>query len=251
MITYKNLYDNKNIEIIASKDGVKVLEYKKDLSVNTGNAISAYYASEMNVRRRQVLIELKGNAYTISAGVMQWTSGNIKMVADIKGIGDFIGKAISSKVTKESTIKPKYEGNGLLMLEPTYKHILLEDVSEWKGLVLDDGLFLACESKVKQKVVARTNFSSAMLGNEGLFNLCLEGDGVAVLESPVPREELIEFVLENDEVRIDGNFAIAWSKSLDFRVEKSSKSLIGSAVSGEGLVNVYRGTGRILMAPVV
>ena len=26
MITYKNLYDNKNIEIIATKGGVKVLE---------------------------------------------------------------------------------------------------------------------------------------------------------------------------------------------------------------------------------
>ena len=166
-------------------------------------------------------------------------------------IGDFLGKAISSKVTKESSIKPKYEGNGLLMLEPTYKHILLEDVSEWNGLVLDDGLFLACESRIKQKVVARTNLSSAMLGNEGLFNLCLEGDGIAVLESPVPRDELIEFILENDEVRIDGNFAIAWSKSLDFRVEKSSKSLVGSAVSGEGFVNVYRGTGKILMAPIV
>ena len=47
MITYKNLYDNKNIEIIADKGGVKVLEYKKDLSVNTQNAISAYYASEI------------------------------------------------------------------------------------------------------------------------------------------------------------------------------------------------------------
>ena len=137
------------------------------------------------------------------------------------------------------------------MLEPTYKHILLEDVSEWNGLVLDDGLFLACESRIKQKVVARTNLSSAMLGNEGLFNLCLEGDGIAVLESPVPRDELIEFILENDEVRIDGNFAIAWSKSLDFRVEKSSKSLVGSAVSGEGFVNVYRGTGKILMAPII
>jgi uncharacterized protein (AIM24 family) len=90
-----------------------------------------------------------------------------------------------------------------------------------------------------------------MLGNEGLFNLCLEGQGIAVLESPVPRDELIEFILENDEVRIDGNYAIAWSKSLDFRVEKSGKSLVGSAVSGEGLVNVYRGTGRILMAPIV
>lgn len=66
MITYKNLFDNQNIEIIGVKDGVKVLEYKKDLSVNTQNAMATYYASEMNVRRRQVLIELKGNAYTSS-----------------------------------------------------------------------------------------------------------------------------------------------------------------------------------------
>lgn len=250
MITYKNLYDNKNIEIVASKGDVKVLEYKRDLSVDYSNAVAAYYASEMNVRKRQVLIELKGSAYTISAGAMQWTSGSVTMVADVKGIGDFLGKALSSKVTKESAIKPRYQGNGLLMLETTYKHILLEDVSNWGGMVLDDGLFLACESKVQQKVVARTNLSSAMLGNEGLFNLCLRGEGIAVLESPVPREELIEFELQNDEVRIDGNYAIAWSDSLEFRVEKSGKSLVGSAVSGEGLVNVYRGTGRILMAPI-
>ena len=80
--------------------------------------------------------------------------------------------------------------------------------------------------------------------------MCLQGQGIAVLESPVPRDELIEIILENDEIRIDGNFAIAWSNSLEFRVEKSSKSLVGSAVSGEGFVNVYRGTGKILMAPV-
>jgi uncharacterized protein (AIM24 family) len=250
MVICKNLYDNKNIEIIAAKGDIKVLEHKKDLSVDTSNAVAAYFAAEMNVRKRQVLIELKGNAYTISAGAMQWTSGNVSMVADVKGFGDFLGKALSSKVTKESAIKPRYQGNGLLMLEPTYKHILLEEVSDWGGLVLEDGLFLACDSKVQQKVVARTNLSSAMMGNEGLFNLCLRGQGIAVLESPVPREELIEFILENDEVRIDGNYAIAWSDTLDFRVEKSGKSLVGSAVSGEGLVNVYRGTGRILMAPV-
>lgn len=250
MVTCKNLHENKNIEVVEARGDVKVLEYKKDLSVDAANAVNAYFASEMNIRRRQVLIELKGNAYTISAGAMQWTAGAVTMAADVKGIGDLFGKALSSKVTKESAIKPKYQGTGLLMLEPTYKHILLEEVSEWGGIVLDDGLFLACESKVQQKVAARTNLSSAVLGKEGLFNLCLKGSGIAVLESPVPRDELIEFVLQNDEVRIDGNYAIAWSQSLDFRVEKSSKSLIGSAVSGEGLVNVYRGTGRILMAPV-
>jgi uncharacterized protein (AIM24 family) len=250
MVTCKNLFENKNIEVVETRGDIKVLEYKKDLSVNPANAMTAYYASEMNVRKRQVLIELKGNAYTISAGAMQWTAGAVSMAADVKGIGDLFGKALSSKVTKESAVKPKYQGNGLLMLEPTYKHIILEEVSEWGGIVLDDGLFLACESNVQQKVVARTNLSSAVMGNEGLFNLCLRGKGLAVLESPVPRNELIEFVLENDEVRVDGSYAIAWSDTLDFRVEKSSKSLLGSAVSGEGLVNVYRGTGRILMAPI-
>lgn len=251
MITYKNLYDNKNIDIIASKGLIKVLEYKRDLSVDPSRAITAYYASEMNVRKRQVLLELKNSAYTISAGAMQWMSGGIKMGADVKGVGDFFGKAFSAAVTKESAIKPKYEGTGLIMLEPTYKHILIEDVSEWGGLVLEDGLFLACEANVKQTVVSRSSLSSAALGKEGLFNLCLEGQGLAVLESPVPRDELIEFDLNNDEVRIDGSYAVAWSKSLKFTVETASKGkLLGSAVSGEGLVNVYRGTGKILMAPV-
>ncbi|MCI8650481.1 MAG: AIM24 family protein [Anaerotruncus sp.] len=250
MITFKNLYDNVNLKEIASRGNIKVLEYQRDLSVTPEQAVTAYYASEMNVRKRQVLIELVGDAYTISAGAMQWTSGAVKMGADVKGIGDLFGKAISSKVTKESAVKPKYEGTGLLMLEPTYKHILIEDVGEWGGIVLEDGLFLACQSKIQQKVIARSNLSSAVLGGEGLFNLSLHGEGLAVLESPVPRDELVEVNLNNDEIRIDGSFAIAWSSSLEFRVEKSTKSLVGSAISGEGLVNVYRGTGRILMSLV-
>ena len=252
MIQYNNLYNNSNMKVIAEMGPVKVFEHQKDLSVYSPvEAINAYYASEMNVRKRQVLIELNGNAFTISAGAMQWMAGDVDMVADVKGIGDLFGKALSSKVTKESAIKPKYKGNGLLMLEPTYKHILLEEVSDWDGLVLEDGLFLACDSNITQKVVARTNLSSAALGNEGLFNLCLTGKGVAVLESPVPREELIEFNLQNDVLKIDGNMAIAWSNSLEFKVEKSGKSLIGSAVSGEGFVNVYRGTGKVLMTPTL
>lgn len=250
MITFENLFDNPNLREIEKLGCVQVLEYQKDLSVSYHNAVSEYYASKMNIKKRQVLIALNGNAFTISAGAMQWTSGQVNMIADVKGIGDFIGKAISGKVTKESAIKPKYQGTGYLMLEATYKHILLLEASEWDGLVLEDGLFLACDSNIQQKVVARSNFSSAALGGEGLFNLMLHGNGVAVLESPVPKEELITVNLVNDEIRIDGSYAIAWSNTLSFTVEKSTKSLIGSAVSGEGFVNVYRGTGKVLMAPV-
>lgn len=205
----------------------------------------------MNVRKRQVLIEINDNEYTVSAGAMQWTLGNVEVTSDVKGVGDLFGKAIKGAVTKESAVKPKYKGKGILMLEPTYRHIILEDLSEWpSGIVLDDGMFLACESTVQQDVVMRSNLSSAVFGNEGLFNLKLEGNGIAALESFVPREELIEITLENDVLKIDGNFAVAWSGSLEFTVEKSTKSLIGSGLSGEGLVNVYRGSGKVLLAPV-
>ena len=96
----------------------------------------------------------------------------------------------------------------------------------------------------------RSNISSAVAGNEGLFNLGVQGQGILCIESLCPQEELIEIELENDTVKIDGNMAIAWSGSLEFTVERSGKSLIGSAASGEGLVNVYRGTGKVLLAPV-
>ena len=183
---------------------------------------------------------------------MQWMAGKVSMNSDIKGVGNFLGKMVKSAVSGESLSKPIYQGNGYVMLEPTYKYILLEDLSKWgSGMVLDDGMFLACDANVQEEIVRRKNVSSAVLGGEGLFNLSLSGQGIAVLESSVPRDDLIEIELNNDEVRIDGNMAVAWSKSLDFTVEKSTKSLMGSFVSGEGFVNVYRGTGRILMAPVV
>ena len=80
-------------------------------------------------------------------------------------------------------------------------------------MTIEDGMFLACDANVKSKVVARKNLSSAVLGSEGLFNLSLQGNGVAALESNVPEDELIEVILENDELKIDGNLAVCWSSN--------------------------------------
>ncbi|MCM1273283.1 MAG: AIM24 family protein [Clostridium sp.] len=250
-MVYQSYLNNQNIVVTSSLGGMQVLQYARDMSVSAAASRMEYYCAQMNVNRKQLLLNLNGNGYTIQAGAMQWMSGNVQMTTGVKGVGDFFGKFVSSKVTGETTIKPVYVGEGQMMLEPTYRHILLIDVSQWNGgVVLDDGLFLACDNTVGQKVVARSNVSSAVLGGEGLFNLSLQGAGYAALESIVPMEEIIEIDLQNDVMKIDGNMAIAWSGSLEFTVEKSGKSLIGSAVSGEGLVNVYRGTGKIWMAPV-
>ena len=251
MYQINNFTNNDDIKAIASLGAFSVIEYQRDLSVMPEHAITAYYASKMNVRRRQVVCDLSKANVTVQAGAMQWMAGDVRATTGIKGVGDLLGKAVRGSVTGESAIKPEYTGSGTLVLEPTYKHIILLDVAEWNGsVVLDDGLFLACESSLKHKAVMRSNLSSAALGKEGLFNLGIQGQGVLCLESHCPKEELIEITLQNDVLKVDGNFAICWSGSLEFTVERSGKSLIGSAASGEGLVNVYRGTGKILMSPL-
>ena len=251
MYQIKNFTDNKDIQILDQKGAFTAVEYLRDLSVTPQNAQAAWFCNEINIRKRQVICELSKSHVTVQAGAMQWMAGNVSATTGVKGVGDLIGKAVRGKVTGESAIKPEYTGDGTLVLEPTYKYILLEDVSDWGGaMVLDDGLFLACESSLKHKAVMRSNLSSAVAGGEGLFNLGISGRGVVCLESSCPREELIEITLNNDVLKVDGNFAIAWSAALEFTVERSGKTLIGSAASGEGLVNVYRGTGKVLLAPV-
>jgi len=251
MYQIRNFFENDDVKVIDSLGAFSVVEYQKDLSVMPETAMLAYYASQMNVRKRQVVCDVGKSNVTVQAGAMQWMVGDVKATTGLKGVGDLFNKAMRGSVTGESAIKPEYTGTGTLVLEPTYKHILLVDLNDWNGsIVLDDGLFLACESTLKHKAVMRSNVSSAVLGNEGLFNLGIQGKGIVCLESLCPREELVEIWLDNDVLKVDGNHAIAWSGSLNFTVERSGKSLIGSAASGEGLVNVYRGTGKVLLAPV-
>lgn len=244
---------NENRNFVKTMDNFHVLEYDQDISVSPMDAQTEYFMSEMNIRRRQVVIDIsKDHSAIIQAGAMQWMCGNVQATSGVKGVGDLFGKAFKGAVTKESAVKPEYVGEGCLVLEPTYKHIILQDVSTWgpAGMTIEDGMFLACDSNVKSKVVARKNVSSAVLGGEGFFNLSLHGSGIVALESIVPEDELIEILLEEDELKIDGDLAVCWSSNLDFTVERTTKTLVGSAVSGEGLVNVYRGTGKVLISPV-
>ena len=245
-------FENEGRKFVNNMGNFHVLEYLQDASVSPMNASTEYFMSKMGVHRRQLVIQLdENNSAIVQAGAMQWSAGNIEATSGIKGVGDLFGKMVKGAVTKESAVKPEYVGNGFLTLEPTYKFIILVDVGSWgSGITIEDGMFYACSGTVKNTVVSRKNLSSAALGGEGFFNLSLSGNGIAALESNVPFNELVEVELENDTLKIDGNLAVCWSSNLDFTVERSTKTLLGSAVSGEGLVNVYRGTGKVLMSPV-
>lgn len=54
-----------------------------------------------------------------------------------------------------------------------------------------------------------------------------------------------EFYTQYSDIEAEMNVYVEFNPDV-FR----GKTLLGSAASGEGLVNVYRGTGRVLMMPV-
>lgn len=239
-------------EVTASLGGFQVIEYLKDPSVAPDNAANEYFMSKMHVRRRQVVADLGYGNLITQAGAMQMMVGDVEAATNVKGLGGLARSFVRGSVTGESAIKPMYRGTGTVFLEPTYKYIILQNLQDsWGGsIVVEDGMFLASMGDVEQKAVARKNLSSAVAGGEGLFSLGLYGTGVVALESNVPLEETMVVDLRDDVIKIDGNNAIAWSAGLSLTVERTTKTLVGSAASGEGLVNVYRGTGRILISLV-
>ena len=85
----QGLLNNQNIQIVSQLGGFQVLEYKQDMSVNSYTSKLQYYMSRMNVNKRQLLLNLNGNGYTVQAGAMQWMAGQIQMESGVKGVGGF------------------------------------------------------------------------------------------------------------------------------------------------------------------
>ena len=77
MFSIKNLLNNDDIKTTAALGVFAVIEYQKDLSVMPDNAELAYYCNAMNVRKRQVLCDLRKGNVTLQAGAMQWSVGNV------------------------------------------------------------------------------------------------------------------------------------------------------------------------------
>lgn len=252
----ENLIDNDDVTRLWPHEGTRdcgpfsAIQWERDLSVTAASAQAAFFASEMDVCRRQLVCDLSVAPVKLQAGMMQMTVGEAEVSTGVKGILDLAHKLARAAATDESVVKPEYVGTGTVLCEPTFKHLVCLSLAEFGGsIVVDDGTFAACEASVKESLKRPDTVGAALAGNEGLFKLRLDGTGHVVLESPCPKNELIVIRLENDVLRLDGNLALAWTSTLKFGVERAGKSLIGSATSGEGLVNTYRGTGTILMTP--
>lgn len=251
---YNAVGTRENIKIIdtAQYGGVKidVMEYQKLLgSTNTSAAMDLYFMEKQNMRARQVAVHINNDMVTVEPGAMSYFQGNLEMVSGVTA-GNALGRLFSGAVTGEAMAQPEYRGTGMLVLEPSFNHFLVLQLDR-EEIIVDKGMFYCAQGGVTVKPIMQRSASAALAGGEGLFQISLSGTGLVVLESPVPTCEIDVIELQNDTLRVDGNFAILRSAGLQFTVERSAKTLLGSAVSGEGLVNVYRGTGSVWLAPTI
>ncbi len=77
MFRIANFQKNRNVEILNQQGAFKVIEYEKDMSITLGTAIAAYYASAMNVRKRQVVCSLHQSGVMVQAGAVHWLLGGV------------------------------------------------------------------------------------------------------------------------------------------------------------------------------
>ncbi|GKX68897.1 AIM24 family protein [Inconstantimicrobium mannanitabidum] len=229
----------------------QILEYDQlNGSKNVDLAVQLNFMRESGVKLKQVRIILDDSSVRLESGALSYLKGDIEIHNKIGGPLGLGKKFLTSKVTGETMFKPTYSGTGEIFLEPSFGHYALIELED-DEIVVDDGLFYACEESVEVGAAMQKSISSMLLGNEGVFQTRLTGSGIVVLELPVPETEIFKCKLNKDVLKVDGNFAILRTGDIEFTVEKASKSIVGTATSGEGFLNVYRGTGEVWLVPTV
>jgi len=227
----------------------QILQYDKlDGARDVKTAFGLNIIRQSGIKLKQIRVILDNSGVRLEPGALSYMKGNIKIQNKIGGVIGLGKKLLASKLTGETTFKPYYFGTGEIFLEPSFGHFALIELED-DEIVVDDGMFYASEEEVEVGVGSQKNVSSSLLGKEGLFQTKLSGNGIVALELPVPESEVFKCVLIDDVLKVDGNFAILRTGNIEFSVEKSSKSIVGSLTNGEGFVNVYRGTGEVWLIP--
>lgn len=227
----------------------QILEYENlDGATDVETAFGINIIRQSGIKLKQVRIILDNSSVRLELGALSYMKGNIEINNRSGGLIEFGKKMILSRITGENTFKPIYSGTGEIFLEPSFGHFALIELEDDEIIVSDD-MFYACEGEIEVNAVVQKNISSTFLGNEGLYQTKIEGSGIVVIKVPVPESEIFKCILINDILRVDGNFAILRTGNIEFSVEKSTKSIVGTALSGEGLVNVYKGTGEVWLIP--
>ena len=157
----------------------------------------------------------------------------------LKALGRSITSGESFFITKASAIG----ANGKISLAPASLGSIKEIFVGQEQWNLNTGAFLASEDGVHY-VMERQKLSGALFGGTGgLFVMKTQGSGTMLISG---YGDIVEIALDGTaDFVVDNQHVLAWTDSLSYSIRVAS-GLFGFT-TGEGLVNTFRGKGKIMI----
>ena len=200
-------------------------------------------------------IQLEPNEQMIAEpGAMVGMSTNVNMDTGMSGSqnndGGFLSKmagAASKMLSGESFFQNTFTaqgGPGEVLLSHTLTGDMFVTEVPQQGLMIQSKSYIASSPGVDIST------------NVGGFKTFFAGEGLFVMKASATgagQQLLCGAFGGIDEMQVDGSMVIdtghlvAWDGNLDFDLERSGGGLIGSMLSGEGLVCHFKGQGRVWM----
>lgn len=164
-----------------------------------------------------------------------------------KGLGGFLKAAARSVVSGESVFITQAKGtsaNARLGIAPGVPGFVAKLEVGSRQYRLNTGAFLACDDSVAYNVIAQKNVGKAFFGGTGgFFIMETTGSGDLLVNA---FGALVSLDVTPDRpLTIDNEHVVAWDSTLDYEIRVAS-GIIGFT-SGEGLVNEFHGSGKVLI----
>lgn len=169
-----------------------------------------------------------------------------KLNSNTKGFGALLGSIGRSLTSGESMFITEATGksnNSEIGIAPASIGKIEKLIVGTSQYRLNTSAYLASDANVSYKMV-RQNISKAFFGGTGgLFVMETQGVGDLLIAS---FGDIIELeVTPNLPLTVDNNHVLAWSSDLDYNIEIASGTF--GFTTGEGLVNTFRGSGKVLI----
>jgi uncharacterized protein (AIM24 family) len=193
---------------------------------------------------RYVDVHLNHETVRVEAGALCYYAGDIRIHSPLVPA---LRTLLKTLLAGEAIYRPTYSGTGVVTLESSLGgfHLLELHGESW---VLERGTYWASEGTVEVKYF-REKLMTGLWAGEGLVYLQtrVSGKGKVVVATRGPTELLT--LEEGRSVAVEGPYVIGRTANVRFSLQRPTKNFMGMFTSGEKIVRVYEGPGKVLLNP--
>lgn len=192
-----------------------------------------------------------GEQIKIESGAMVYMQDvtlESKTNSNSSGIGGLLKAAARAVVSNESMFITFAKGNtdnariGIAPGAPGSIMKLEVGANQYR---LNDSAFFACDAGVEYQMKRQELGKAVFAGTGGLFVMETAGSGDLLVNA---FGSIIELQVTPDRpLVVDNSNVVAWDASLAYQMRMASNGILSTLTSGEGIVNEFRGSGRVFV----